>query len=97
MKTNKYCRRIFPVILILISSVIASAIWFFEEGKHSFSFLTDRNEVFNFLGTILFIFILPVGIFYLATEKERFKNNAKGFALIGFLPSLIFFIYMLTA
>ena len=96
MKTNKYCCRIFPIILIIVSAIIASAIWYFEEGKHSFSFLTSRTEIINFLGTVLFTAIIPIGIFYLATERERFKNKAKGLALIGFLPAFVFLIYILV-
>jgi len=95
MKNNKYCCRIFPIIIIVISFVLALAIWYFEEGLHSFSFLINKNEIFNFLGTALFIALIPIGIFYLATEKERFKNNAKKLALLGFLPTLIFFLFVI--
>ena len=73
MKTNKYCCRIFPIVLILLSAIIASAIWYFEEGTHSFLFLTNKGEIFNFLGTVLFIAIIPIGIFYLATERNDLK------------------------
>lgn len=93
MKTNKYCCRIFPIILVLISFVFALIIWYFEEGIHSFAFLGNKNEIFNFLGTALFIALIPIGIFYLATEKERFKNNAKKLALLGFLPALVVFLF----
>jgi cobalamin synthase len=95
MKSKKKCCRIFPVILILLSAIVAAAIWYFEEGVHSFRFLTDKNEIFNFLGTVLFTSILPVGIFYLATEREGLKNKARGLALLGFLPALILLIYIL--
>ena len=97
MKSNKYCCRIFPIMLVVLSAIVASAIWYFEEGQQSFSFLTNRTEIINFLGTVLFIAIIPIGIYYLATEQERFKNKAKGLAFIGFLPALIFLIYILTA
>jgi hypothetical protein len=63
---------------------IALAIWYLDEGIHTFSFLTDKNEVFNFLGTALFIAVLPIGIFYLASEKERYKEKAKQIAFLGF-------------
>ena len=89
MEKNKYCCRIFPVVLIIISFLIALAIWYFDDGKHSFSFLTDKNEIFNFLGTILFIAIIPIGIFYWLNEKEKFQSKAKGLSLLGFLPTVI--------
>ncbi|MBN1987758.1 MAG: hypothetical protein JW761_15710 [Prolixibacteraceae bacterium] len=95
MKSNKNCCRIFPVVLIVLSALIAAAIWYFEEGVHSFRFLTDKNEIFNFLGTVLFTAILPVGIFYLATERASINNKARGLALLGFLPALILLIYIL--
>ena len=96
MEKNKYCCRIFPVVLIIISFLIALAIWYFDDGKHSFSFLTDKNEIFNFLGTILFIAIIPIGIFYWLNEKEKYQERAKAISLLGFLPAigvLVFIIF----
>src|SRR5680860_1193840 len=94
MKSNKLCCRIFPIVLIIISLVIALGIWYFDEGIHSFSFLIDKNEIFNFLGTVLFVLIIPIGVFYLTTEKERFQDKAKPFSLLGFLPAVLFLIYI---
>jgi len=37
----------------------------------------------------LFIAVLPIGIFYLASEKERYKGNAKQLAFLGFMPALM--------
>ena len=88
MEKNKYCCRIFPIILIAVSFVIALAIWYFDEGIHSFSFLTDKNEIFNFLGTVLFIAILPIGIFYWLNDKEKYEKRAKEISLLGFLPAV---------
>jgi len=96
MEKNKYCCRIFPVVLTIISFLIALAIWYFDDGKHSFSFLTDKNEIFNFLGTILFIAIIPIGIFYWLNEKEKYQERAKAISLLGFLPAigvLLFIIF----
>lgn len=94
MKTNKFCCRIFPIVLVLISTVIALGIWYFEEGIHSFSFLTDKNEIFNFLGTILFIAIIPIGIFYLLNDKEKYQSRARGISLLGFLPAIGFLVFI---
>jgi hypothetical protein len=88
MTKNKYCCRIFPIILILISLVIALSIWYFDEGVHSFSFLSDKNEIFNFLGTVLFIAIIPIGIFYWLNDKEKYQSQAKAISLLGFLPAV---------
>ena len=87
MEKNKYCCRIFPIILIVISFVLALGIWYFEEGIHSFSFLTDKDEIFNFMGTVLFISIIPIGIFYWLNDKEKYRERAKVLSLLGFLPA----------
>jgi len=88
MKENKTCCRIFPIILILLSTFLTLAIWYTDEGFYSFSFLTDKNEIFNFIGSLLFISILPIGLFYYLGEKERFQQKAKPLSLLGFLPAL---------
>lgn len=88
METNKYCCRIFPIILTGISIVIALAIGYFEEGKHSFWFLTDKDEIFNFLAIVLFIAIIPIGIFYWLNDMEKYQARAKVISLLGFLPAL---------
>ena len=88
MDKNKYCCRIFPVVLTFISLVIALAIWYFEEGIRSFSFLTDKDEIFGFFGSVLFIAIIPIGIFYWLNDKEKYQEQAKAISLLGFLPAL---------
>lgn len=88
MEKNKYCCRIFPIILVAVSLFIALALWYFDEGKHSFSFLSDRNEIFNFLGTVLFIAIIPIGIFYWLNDKDKYQDRAKVLSLLGFLPAI---------
>jgi hypothetical protein len=89
MEKNEYCCRIFPIILLAISFVIALLIWYFDEGVHSFSFLTDKNEIFNFIGTVLFIAVLPIGIFYWLNDKEKYKERAKAISLLGFIPAFV--------
>jgi len=96
MKQNKNCCRIFPVTLIIISFLIALSIWYFEEETRTFSFLTDKDEIFNFLGTVLFIAITPIGIFYWLNDKEKYQARAKVISLLGFLPAvgaLVFIIF----
>jgi hypothetical protein len=95
MTTDRNCCRIFPLILLLVSIFIALAMWYFEEGSYSFSFLIAGKEVYNVIGAALFIAALPIGIFYLTSEKERFSKNARSFAWLGFLPALVFFVFML--
>jgi len=95
MEKKKYCCRIFPIILIVISLVIALCIWYFEEGIRSFSFLTNNDEIFNFLGTVLFISIIPIGIFYWLNDKEKYQTRAKAISLLGFLPAFAVLTFIL--
>jgi hypothetical protein len=88
MEPNKYCCRIFPIILLVISFFIALTIWYFDEGIRSFTFLTDKDEAFGFVGSVLFIAIIPIGIFYWLNDKEKYKARAKALSLLGFLPAL---------
>ena len=89
MTNKKLCCRIFPLILILISTILAGAIWYFDEGIHSFTFLKDLGEFINFMGTVLFIAIIPIGLFYYLVGKEKFESKAKQLALLGFIPALV--------
>ena len=91
---KKYCCRIYPVILFILSVFITTAIWYLDEGSYSFSFLTNKNELITFFGWIMVVFALPVGLFYLATEKKKFKDRARQLALLGFLPELVLIVLM---
>jgi len=92
---NKLCCRIFPIILLIIAFILSLGIWYFEEGIRSFSFLTNKDEIFNFIGTVLFVVIIPIGIFYLLNDKEKYQSKARQISLLGFLPSFLFLIYTL--
>jgi len=94
MKKNKLCCRIFPIVLILISAIIAAAIWYFDEGVHDFTFLKDFGEFINFLGTVLFIAVIPIGLFYFFVGKEKYETKAKQLALLGFLPALVVLVFI---
>ena len=96
MKNKKLCCRIFPIVLILISSIFAAAIWYFDEGIHRFTFLKNIGEFINFLGTVLFISIVPIALFYYLVEKEKYESRARQLALLGFLPTVLFLAYLLS-
>lgn len=96
MTKNKLCCRIFPIVLIVISFFIALGIWYFEEGNLSFSFLIDKNEIFNFFATVLFITIIPIGIFYWLNDNEKYQSRARGISLLGFIPALVFLIFIIS-
>jgi len=94
MTKNKLCCRIFPIVLILISSIIAAAIWYFDEGVNHFAFLEDFGEFINFLGSVLFIALIPIGLFYFLAGKEKYETKAKQLALLGFLPALVILVFI---
>ncbi len=94
MEKNKYCCRIFPVLLIIISSVITLIIWYLDEGSLTFSFLIKKDEVFNFIGTVLFISVIPIGLFYWLNDKEKYESRAKVISLMGFLPAILLLFFV---
>jgi len=95
MARNKLCCRIFPIVAVIISAVIAAAIWYFDEGVHELRFLSDRDEFFNYLGTVLFTAIIPIGLFYWLNDKEKYQDRARPLALLGFLPAIIFLVFLI--
>lgn len=95
MKNKKLCCRIFPIVLILLSAILATGIWYFDESVHRLTFLKDWGEFFNYLGTVLFISIIPIGLFYNLVEKEKYESKARQLSLLGFLPAVVFFVYLL--
>lgn len=90
---DKLCCRVFPIILLMIAFIISLGIWYFEEGIHSFSFLTDKKEIFNFIATVLFVMVIPIGIFYWLNDKENYQSKARAISLLGFLPAFLFLIF----
>lgn len=94
MTKSKSCCRIFPIVLILMSAVFSSVIWYLDEAAHQFVFLSNRNEFFNFVGVSLSIALLPIGIFYYLSDKEKYQTKARQLALLGFLPALVFIVFL---
>ena len=95
MQKNKLCCRIYPVVIILVSAVISAAIFYFRERTHQFRFLTEKGAFFDFFGISMVIAVLPVALFYYLSEKEQFQNSARPISLLGFLPALIYLIFIL--
>jgi hypothetical protein len=96
MSKNKLCCRIFPIVLIIIAAVISSGLWYFDEGVHEFRFLSDRGEFFNFLGTVLFVALIPIVLFYYLNDKEKYQSKARQLALLGFLPALALLVFLIA-
>jgi hypothetical protein len=96
MAQTKWCCRIFPVVLILISAIIAAGIWYFDENAHTFAFLSSRDEFITYLGATLSIALIPIGIFYLLNDREKYASRARLLALLGFLPALGFLVFLIA-
>ncbi len=95
-KENRWCCRVYPIVLVLISAIIAVGIWYFNKDVHSLVFLKNWTELINFVGTVLFVAILPIGIFYYLNEKEKFQDKAKLWALSGFIPALLYLVFIIA-
>jgi len=95
MAKSKLCCRIFPIVTIVLSALLGAAIWYFDEAVHEFRFLTDRDEFFNYIGTVLFIALLPIGLFYWLNDKEKYADRARLLALLGFLPAIIYLVFLI--
>ncbi len=95
MAKSAWCCRIFPVVVILASAFIAAGIWYFDEGVHKLSFLHSRDDFFTFLGISLSIALLPIGIFYYLSGREKYENRARPLALLGFLPALAYMVFLM--
>lgn len=93
MQNKKWCCRIFPILLIMVSFFLSLGIWYFKIEFHSFSFLTDKNEIFTFIATVLFVVIIPIGIFYWLNDKENYQSKARAISLLGFLPAILLLIF----
>ena len=50
---------------------------------------------FDFFGLSMAIAVLPVGLFYYLSEKEQFQNWARPLSLLGFVPALIYLVFIL--
>ena len=92
---TKLCCRFYPVLLIFISLILATAIWYFDEGVKTFEFLINKKELPGFVGSTLFISVIPIGIFYWLNDKDRYQSKAKVLALLGFLPALAVLFFTL--
>lgn len=95
MSKSKLCCRIFPIVLVLISTLISAGIWYFEEGVYELRFLTEPGELIPFIGTVLFVAIIPIGLFYVFNDKEKYQAKARPLALLGFAPSLALLVFLI--
>ena len=89
MKNKKLCCRIYPVVLIFISTAITLLFRFLGENSQNFFAIANKDELFNLLGIVLFVALVPIGLFYYLVEKEKYENKARQLAILGFLPALI--------
>ena len=95
MQKSNLCCRIYPVVIILISAIISFSIFYLKDGVYDFSFLSKKGMFFDFLGLSMAIAVLPVGLFYYLSGKEQFQNSARPLSLLGFVPALIYLVFIL--
>lgn len=95
-ENSRWCCRIFPLVLILVSAIIAAAIWYFSENRMQLTFLYHWREFVRFVGSVLFVAVLPIGLFYYLNDVEKFKKKAKLLALLGFIPALLYLVFIIA-
>lgn len=96
MSKNKLCCRIFPIVVLFVSVLISLAIRYFTVGEKVFDVLRNWGEFINFMGVVLFVAILPIGIFYWLNDKEKYEDKARQLALLGFLPALVILLIVVA-
>lgn len=95
-KQNKrWCCRIFPLVMIAISVVIALFIRYFSNEVGLFHFMNSWRTFSQFAGMVLFVAVLPIGLFYYLNDKEKYEQKAKLLALLGFIPALLYMVFLI--
>ena len=76
------------LFLASLGAIITVALFYFDEGRNNFGFLTDRSEVFNFIVFYILVTIIPISIYFFNVASKHSKLSIY-FALIGYIPSVI--------
>ncbi|WP_297100746.1 hypothetical protein [uncultured Draconibacterium sp.] len=90
MLKNNLCCRIYPLVILLVSALISFGIFYFKEATTVLEIFSGRGVFFDFLGISFAIAVLPVGVFYYLSDKEKFEKSARPLSLLGFLPALVY-------
>jgi hypothetical protein len=80
-------------ILATLSAIITGTLFYFEEGRHDFGFLTS-GEITNFLIFYLLVSIIPI-IIYFPTKQSKYARHAIYISMAGYIPALLLLIKML--
>ena len=78
------------LIIASLSAIITGAMFYFEEGRRNFGFLTS-GEIINFLIFYLLVSIIPVAIKFL-TKQSKYARQSIYISLAGYIPSLLLLI-----
>ena len=81
------------LIIASLSAIITGAMFYFEEGRHNFEFLTP-GEIINFLIFYLLVSIIPVAIYFLV-KRSKHASQSISISLAGYIPALLLLIKML--
>lgn len=81
------------VILASLSAIITGAMFYFEERRHDFGFLTS-GKFANFLIFYLLVSIIPIAIYFL-TRRSKYARQSIYISLAGYIPALLLIIKML--
>jgi len=93
MKTLHLSKSSSLIVLASLSALITGAIFFFEEGRHNFMFMTT-GEISNFLIFFILVSITPISIYFL-TKESKYARRSIYIALAGYIPALLLLLKML--
>ena len=81
MKSQLLYGNLLLLFLASLNAIITGAIFYFEEGRHNFGFLTDSSELSIFILMYVLVTIIPIAIYFL-TKTSKYSRLSIYFALI---------------
>ena len=75
-------------LIFFVSVLLSILLFYFEEERYNFKFLVETNELFIFLFSVVLIFALPIGIYFLTEESNKISKYSIYLAFLGFIPSI---------
>ena len=76
-----------PIFLLIIGLLLTIGLFFLDEWRYSFSFLTDANEVVNLVFFSALVTALPLILYHFLLKK--YKTRTFYVSLLGFVPVLL--------
>jgi hypothetical protein len=82
--------------ILLVSCFLTLILFFVDEGRYSFDFLTKANELSNVIIFTLLFSVIPI-VLCAILAASRFRKNSTYFALLGYIPVVALLAFALGA